>query len=207
MRYTKNSATIRRLKIPALFLAALTLLVHALPVLIPPSKAEKAVNEKAAAANSAPEILRDVSTLPAPVARMRTAILGSAMRGSIEEMRVAVDMNEIPPMIAAEKAGDPVAYWRKISGDGEGREILAVMIQLFRTGFVRKTSPQGGEMYIWPYFAEMPLDKLTPAQEVELLTLVPAARAKEMRAKGKYDHYRIGIGQNGVWHFFMAGAQ
>ena len=207
MRKTKKSTMIRHVGFPMLFLAALPVLVHALPLLIPPSKAEKAVTEKAADRNTAIEILRDVSILPAPVARMRSAILGSAAGGNIEDMRVPVDMNEIPPMVAAEKVGDPIAYWKKLSGDGEGREILAVMIQLFRTGFVRKVSPAGSEMYVWPYFAEMPLDRLTPAQEVELLTLVPAARAKEMRAKGKYDHFRLAIGKDGVWHFFQAGAQ
>ncbi len=205
MRYLKISALIRRLGIPALFLTALPVLVHALPLSLPPSKAEKAVIEKAAERNGAAEILRDVSILPASVARMRSAILGAAYRGDIEDMRVPVDMNEIPPILAAGRVSDPIAYWKKISGDGEGREILAILIQLFRTGFVRKISPQGHEMYVWPYFAEMPLDKLTPAQEVELLTLVPAARAKEMRAKGKYDHYRLGIGKDGVWHLFQSG--
>ncbi len=207
MRYLKRSALIRHLGIPMLFLAALPVLVHALPLSLPQSEAEKAGAEKVAKRNGAGEILRDVSILPAPVARMRSAILGAVSGGNIEDMRIPVDMNEIPPVLAAGKVADPIAYWKKISGDGEGREILATLVQLFRTGFVRKISPQGHEMYVWPYFAEMPLDKLTPAQEVELLTLVPAAKAKEMHAKGKYDHFRLGIGGDGVWHFFQSGAQ
>jgi hypothetical protein len=28
---------------------------------------------------------------------------------------------------------------------------------------------------------------------------------KEMRAKGHYDGYRIGITQDGVWHYFLTG--
>jgi len=207
MRQTIASAAIRRLGIPMLFLTAVPWVVYALASLIPASRAENAVIVKAASANSSFEILRDTSILPPAVARMRAAILSSAASGDIAAMRVPMDMNEIPPMLGAEKVPDPAAHWKKISGDGEGREIMAIAIELLRAGFVRKTVAPGNEMYIWPYFAEMPLDKLTPAQEVELLTLVSPARMKEMRAKGKYDHYRIGIGQDGVWHFFRDGAQ
>lgn len=207
MRQTNRGAAIRRFGYPSLFLAALPLLVYALASSIPASRAENAVIQKAASANSIGDVLRDTSQLPAPVARMRAAIISSAASGDIAAMRVPMDMNEIPPMLAPEKVTDPVAHWKKISGDGEGREIMAIAIELLRTGYVKKTTAPGQEMYVWPYFAEVPLDKLTPAQEVELLTLVSPARLKEMRAKGKYDHYRIGIGQDGVWHYFRSGVQ
>ena len=73
--------------------------------------------------------------------------------------------------------GDPVAYWKKISGDGEGREVLAALAEILDAGYV--TVPLGRDLennriYVWPYFAEVPLRKLTPAQQVELLRLVPA---------------------------------
>ena len=207
MRNPQVSPVIRRLAVPLLFLTAALTLVYALPLLVPVVKAEKAVNEKAATQNTAAEILRDNSILPEAVARIRTAMLSAAMSGEIEALRVPVEMNEIPPMVAREKVSDPIAYWRKIGRDGEGREIMAIMIELFRTGFVRKAPGTGDEMYIWPYFAEIPLDKLTPAQEVELLTLVTPDQMKAMRASGKYDHYRIGIAHDGTWHFFWNGAE
>jgi hypothetical protein len=188
------------------FLALAGMLVYGVPRLIPPLRAEKTVNEKALAAdaaNKAPEVLRDNSLLPPQVARMRAAILSAAATGEIENLRVPIEMNELPPMLANEKVGDPMAYWKKISGDGEGREVMAILIQLFRTGFAKKTGGGGNEMYVWPYFAEIPIDKLSPAQEVELLTLVPPARLKEMQAKGKYDHFRLAIAPDGTWHSFM----
>ncbi len=58
---------------------------------------------------------------------------------------------------------------------------------------------------MWPYFAEVALDKLSPAQEVELLRLVPPAAVKDMRAAGKYSHWRIVIGADGTWHSFRRG--
>ncbi len=207
MRKPQASPVIRRLGIPLLFLTAALGLVYALPLVIPPVKAGKTVNEKAGAQNSGAEILRDNSILPEAVGRIRAAMLSAAMSGEIEALRVPVEMNEIPPMVATEKISDPVAYWKKIARDGEGREIMAIMVELFRTGFVRKAPGTGDEMYIWPYFAEVPLDKLTPSQEVELLTLVTPDQLKAMRVSGKYDHYRIGIAHDGTWHFFWNGVQ
>jgi hypothetical protein len=163
----------------------------------------------AAAAGTAPgaakglEIQRDISALPPEVRRMREAILGAAMSGEAEALRVPIDMNEVRPMFGQGKNADAVAFLRQRSGDGEGREMLAILVQLLRTGYVRKDAGTPGEMIIWPYFAEVPLEKLTPAQQVELLTLVPPARVKEMRAKGKYDYYRIGVSAKGVWHYFQ----
>jgi hypothetical protein len=76
------------------------------------------------------------------------------------------------------------------------------MLNVFSSGFVR--SGEGKEaMYVWPYFAEMDLTKLTPAQEVELYRIVPPAQALEMKKTGKYTYYRAGIAGDGVWHYFL----
>jgi hypothetical protein len=100
---------------------------------------------------------------------------------------------------------DPIAYWKKLSGDGEGREILAALSLILEAGYV--VLPLGADLennrlYIWPYFSEVPLDKLTHAQEVELLRLVPPAAAKAMKSAGKYTHWRLTIGADGAWHSF-----
>jgi hypothetical protein len=49
------------------------------------------------------------------------------------------------------------------------------------------------------------LNKLTPRQEVELLRLVPASMAREMKEKGKYTHWRLVIGADGTWHALRKG--
>jgi hypothetical protein len=64
---------------------------------------------------------------------------------------------------------------------------------------------ENNRLYVWPYFAEVPLDKLSPAQEVELLRLVSPAALKDMRSSGKYTHWRIVIGADGTWHSFRRG--
>ena len=125
--------------------------------------------------------------------------------GRIEELRHAWELNELKPDLGVAAVGDPVAHWKQISGDGEGREILAALAEILDAGYV--VLPLGRDLennrlYMWPYFAEVPLDKLSPAQEVELLRLVPPAAAKDMRSAGKYTHWRIVIGADGTWHSF-----
>jgi hypothetical protein len=44
---------------------------------------------------------------------------------------------------------------------------------------------------------------LSPAQEVELYRIVPAAQAHQMKQSGKYSYYRAGISPSGVWHYFL----
>ncbi len=61
------------------------------------------------------------------------------------------------------------------------------------------------EMYVWPYFARYPLNRLPPPQEVELYRILTADDVEEMRDFGVYVFYRVGIGQDGTWHYFVAG--
>jgi hypothetical protein len=146
--------------------------------------------------------------LPAPVREMRDAMLAAIQSGRIEDLRYAYEINELKPDLAAAPQSDPVAHWKQISGDGQGREVLAALSLILEGGYV--ILPLGADLennrlYIWPYFAETPLDKLTPAQEVELLRLVPPGAAKDMRQKGRYTHWRLAIGADGTWHTFHKG--
>jgi hypothetical protein len=151
------------------------------------------------------EVGYGTAKLPAPVAEMREAILAAVRAGKIEELRHAYELNELKPELGAEPVSDPVAHWKKISGDGEGLEVLAVLAEILDAGYV--ALPLGRDLennliYVWPYFAEVPLQKLTPAQQVELLRLVPPAATKEMLRTGKYTHWRLAIGADGTWHHF-----
>ena len=60
-------------------------------------------------------------------------------------------------------------------------------------------------MYIWPYFARYPLDKLDSRQMVEMYRLLTAADYDEMKRFGAYIFYRVGIGPDGTLHYFVAG--
>ncbi|MBX2805032.1 MAG: hypothetical protein KTR19_03575 [Hyphomicrobiales bacterium] len=199
----RRNAMIRPVHDLTLFLAAAFTLVYALILHTAPVKAEKMADGKATPPAQSAIILRDPDILPDSVQRMRRAMIVAAMTGEIEAMRMPVEMNEIPPIISTEKTPDPIQHWKTISGDGEGREILAIIVKLFRAGFVREAPNTGDEMFVWPYFAKMPIAELTPAQKVELLTIVPPDRLKAMQAANVYNYYRIGIAHDGTWHFFL----
>jgi hypothetical protein len=149
-----------------------------------------------------PQVLYDLDALPDPVKRMLEAIFVAANSGDIESMRPVLESNELKPMVAAKHIDDPIAFWKKASADGEGRDVLAAMLNVLAVGFV-KAGKGHDEMYVWPYFAETNLAKLTPTQEVELYRIVPPERAVPMKQAGKYGYYRLGISPAGVWHYFL----
>ena len=145
---------------------------------------------------------RDVSKLPPEVQRMRQAILQAAMSGDIEELRVPIDMNELHPIFAKDRIPQPIAYLKSVSADGNGREMLAILFNVLTTGYAIRNAGTKNEMIVWPYHAAIPLTGLSPSQEVEIYRFLPPARLKEMAAAGKYSFYSVGIGRDGVWHYF-----
>ncbi len=154
------------------------------------------------APSQTPKVLYDFNALPDPVKRMLEQIAVAAQSGEIENMRPVLESNELKPMVTAAYAEDPIAFWKKASADGTGRDVLAAMLNTMASGYVRVGQGQD-EMYVWPYFAETGLTKLTPAQEVEFYRIVPPALALPMKKAGKYSYYRLGISSTGVWQYFL----
>ena len=152
------------------------------------------------------DILTDPAQLPEPAQRMRQLIIDAAATGRIENLRALLGAGPTATQLAfGQIDADPVEYLRSVSGDGEGQEILAILIDLLNTGFVRIDAGEPEETFVWPYFAVLPLDALTPPQMVELLRLVTAGDVEDMKAYGAYNFYRIGISPEGEWTFFLAG--
>lgn len=152
-----------------------------------------------------PRVEYDIGKLPKPVARLREQIIDVARSGDVEGLRAIIDGNGQIPQFSFAEVDDPIAYWKEASGDGEGREILAIMIDVLEAGYVRVSGEGEQDIYIWPYFFRLPLNELTPGQEVELYRLITAQDRKDMDETGAYDFYRLGIAQNGQWQFFVAG--
>ncbi len=162
-------------------------------------------DRSSAARGQHPVIHYDTGELPERVQRMRRDILEAARTGDIEAMRPVLESNELMPLVADGPVDDPIAYWKQNSTDGEGREILAILSEILETGYVRLNAGKPDEIFVWPYFAELPLAALTPAQQVELDRIVPAHEVETMKASGSYTHYRLGIGRDGTWHYFITG--
>ncbi len=150
------------------------------------------------------QVSRDVSKLPPEVQRMRQAILQAVTSGDIEQLRLPIEMNEIHPVFTKSRIADPIAYLKSSSADGNGREKLAILFNLMTSGYAVTNAGTKEEMIVWPYHAAIPLNSLTPSQEVEIYRFLPPARFKEMLAQGKYSYYSVGISRDGVWHYFTA---
>ncbi len=100
---------------------------------------------------------------------------------------------------------DPIAALKSLSGDQDGIEVLAILLDLMSTGFVLADKGTPEEAYVWPYFAEKPLSSLTAPEKVDLFRLVTAGDFAGMEEFGSYNFYRVGITPDGRWKFFVAG--
>ncbi|MEX0955552.1 MAG: hypothetical protein WDZ83_10105 [Rhizobiaceae bacterium] len=157
-------------------------------------------------AGPAPEILYDLERLPEPVRRMRQLIIEACEAGDIEALRPLLESDENGTQISS-GGGDieRIAFLKDISGDGEGHEILAILLEVLEAGYVHLDPGEPEEIYLWPYFFAVPLETLTAPQRVELFKLVTAGDYEEMKAFGAYIFYRAGITPDGRWAFFLAG--
>jgi hypothetical protein len=143
--------------------------------------------------------------LPINVAEMREAILAAALSGDIKELLIPIQWNELPPDFGEKPVKETLLDWQKQSHDGSGREMLALLANILAGPYaVRRQGPdvENAKIYIWPAFAELPLDKLTPPLEVALLRLLSVAEVKRMKKAGRYDGYGLAIGADGTWHAF-----
>ncbi len=152
------------------------------------------------------EIILDMNQLPEPVKKLRIAIVEAAASGDIERLRPLLGTGADATQVSIGDAPeDPIAALKSLSGDREGREVLGILLDIISTSAAHVDKGTPNELYVWPYFAEKPLDSLTPPEIVELYRIVTAADVADMKEFGSYNFYRIGISPDGKWKFFVAG--
>ena len=93
-------------------------------------------------------MLYDFNALPDPVKRMLQQIAAAAESGEIETMRPVFESNELKPMVATEYVDDPIAFWKKASADGTGRDVLAAMLNVVASGYVRVGQGTGRDVHL-----------------------------------------------------------
>ncbi len=152
-----------------------------------------------------PPILRSEADMPETVRRTWMGLRDVARRGDIEALRPLIDAQPVPPAFAFDEIDEPILYLKSLSGDPEGREILAILLEVLESGFVLADPDTPEAMYLWPYFARYPLEALTPEQMVEMFTLLTAGDYQDMLSYGAYIFFRVGISPDGTWQFFVAG--
>ena len=156
-----------------------------------------------AATSAAPEVIADSARLPPAVAQTRDRILAAARTGNIQNLAAVVRLNETVISLSGERS--PVAYWKANYPDSEGVEVLAILITILETRFAHVDQGTPQEVYVWPYFARMPLQSLSPEQRVELFRIVTGGDYKQMLGGDAYMFFRLGIAPDGSWQFFVTG--
>lgn len=150
------------------------------------------------------QIEHDVSKAPEPVRRLRQLIIDAASTGNIEKLRPLVNPGPNQARVDGD-SDDPIAALKSFSGDPDGLEVLAIIIDLLSTGYAHVDAGTPDEMYVFPYFAGKALNTLTAPEKVELLRIITAGDLADMQEYGNYSFYRIGISPDGQWKFFTAG--
>jgi hypothetical protein len=153
-----------------------------------------------------PPVLYDLQQLPEPVRRLHDRLLEACKSGDIEKLRPFLETGESGTQLSFGGVdGDPIAFLKELSGDKEGAEILAILEDVLESGYVHLDADTANDLYVWPYFFAVPLDKLTARQRVELFKIVTAGDYEEMKPYGSYTFYRVGITPDGRWSFFVEG--
>lgn len=156
-----------------------------------------------------PESVRyshDISALPEPVRKLREAIVEAAASGDLERLRPLLGTGDRRTQVpGADEETDAIEALKGISGDAEGLEILAIILDLVSGGYAHVNAGGPDEIYIWPYFALKDMETLTPPEKVELLRIVTAGDLMGMQDYGSYNFFQIGLTPDGRWKFLTAG--
>lgn len=148
----------------------------------------------------------DLTKLPEPVERMRELIIEAATKGNVEGLRPLLGVGSSRTELSIGGfEGDPIEFLKDTSGDGQGRELLAILLDIFQTGYAHLDAGEPTELYLWPYFYSVPIDSLDDRQMVELFRVITAGDYEDMQAFGSYIFYRTAISPDGQWKFFVAG--
>ena len=152
------------------------------------------------------EIVYGEDKLPAPVRDLRRKLIEAAKTGEIEKLRPLLETgSEATAVSTSDDGQDPIEILKNASGDGQGVELLAILLETLQAGYIRLDPGGENELYMWPYFTQVNLEKLTKPQLVELFELVTAGDYERMVGNGSYDFYRVGISPEGRFEFFIAG--
>lgn len=188
------------------FLVALSVIVH---VMAPGAAIPAARAQGGPKAVPGMRIEGNDMALPRAAAEMREALLAAVASGDLEDLRFAFELNEMKPDLGPgfgpDGERDCVAFWRSLSADKSGRDVLEALGRIL--ALPRAAVPLGRDVensivYVWPYFAEAPISTLDGAQLEELKALLPQGEDPATWPGGVYRFWRLSIGADGTWLSF-----
>ncbi|MEM6847872.1 MAG: hypothetical protein AAF580_07315 [Pseudomonadota bacterium] len=145
------------------------------------------------------------TALPAPVSATRAALMEAARSGNIEALRPVFNGQRGQPLVVLDgMVDDPVEHLKLQSGDAAGQEILAILLEILESGYVKDGNGPTAS-YVWPFFALVPLTELRPSQRVDVYRLLTSIDVEEMELFGAYTFFRVVIAEDGRLRYFAAG--
>jgi hypothetical protein len=196
------------IQVPRLALLASFVIVHCITAtslgLSSKVMAQTTSKTRATVKGSIPNEKPQAALTPA-ASDMRDAILEAVHLGRLEDLRPAIELNELKPDFGAASGTDPVQHLKSLSHDGTGTDILTILSSLLDSP--RKSTPTGQDaennlVYEWPAFAEQPLSNLNTEDTALLERTVRPSELHIMRASNRYTGWVLRIGADGVWHSF-----
>ncbi|MDY8110473.1 hypothetical protein U0C82_15125 [Fulvimarina sp. 2208YS6-2-32] len=176
------------------------------PAVPPREQGVDTIPDGLAAPVSVSPVRYDTDALPAPVRDLRSTLIRIAESGEIERLRPYIEEGPDGTVLSfGDDIGDPIAHLKAQSGDPDGFEMLAILLEVLEAGHVAVEPGSENAIFVWPYFAQTRLDTLTPPQKVELFELVTAGDYQSMVDFGAYNFYRLGITPEGELAYFVAG--
>lgn len=150
------------------------------------------------------EISFDITKAPAAVQKTRQEIIDAASAGDVKKVAALLKANQAD-LGPDNSNSDPESALKDMSGDGDGLEVLSIMLDVLSTGYAHVGAGTANDMYVWPYFAEKDVKTLTQAEKVDLMRLVTAGDFADMQEYGSYNFYRVGIAADGKLKQFLSG--
>lgn len=164
----------------------------------------EATKPATAEAGKSVEVGFDVTKAPQAVQKMRQEIIDAATAGDVKKIAALMKANQTD--LGPDNSGNDIeSALKDMSGDGDGLEVLSIILDVLSTGYAHVGAGTANDMYVWPYFTEKQLSTLTPSEKVDLMRLVTAGDMADMMEYGSYNFYRVGISADGKWKQFLSG--
>jgi hypothetical protein len=144
----------------------------------------------------------DEADLPAGTRTMLARIRTAAETGDVEALRLPIQRNELPPTFGRGMRGDPIALLKARSADGAGRELLHILMRVLDAGATGLTAGAAPPQYLWPYYANTPYQRRSPAERAASWGLVRVADLGVSLQRGQPLIHRVVIGTDGTWQVF-----
>lgn len=144
----------------------------------------------------------DEAALPAGTRDMLARIRNAAGTGDVQKLLIPIQRNEVPPLFERGAKQSPIATLKARSADGEGKEMLHILLRTLEAGPAALSSGAAPTQYLWPWFANIPYAKRGPAEQAASWGLVRVADIGLSTLTREPLMHRAIIGAEGTWQVF-----